>query len=144
MSNNVLGCSSLWVADCEHRGVWCGISRTKVASVLASIWSSTGECAVAVMNMDVVLWKGGHLGVIRHLSWMVQCTSQDAESHLSAPSPLPQHHIHVHHCHSTLTGTASYWSQHGDSFCSTNTTSHTPEFTVRYPQRTTFQGIITH
>jgi len=33
---------------------------------------------------------------------------------------LPQHHIHVYHCHSTLTDTPSYWSQHGDSFCSTN------------------------
>jgi hypothetical protein len=58
MSNNSLGCSSRWVADCELRGVWCGISRTKAATVLASIWGSTGERAVAVMNMDVVLWKG--------------------------------------------------------------------------------------
>ena len=33
----------------------------------------------------------------------------DAESHLGAP--IPQHHIHVYHCHSTLTGTASYWRQ---------------------------------
>jgi len=56
MSNNALGCSSLWVADCELRCVGCGISRTKAASVLASIWGSTGECAVAVMSMDVVLW----------------------------------------------------------------------------------------
>jgi len=76
MSNNVLGCSSRWVANCELRGVWCGISRKKAASVLASTWSSTGECAVAVMNMDVVLWKGSHLGAIRHLSWMVRCSSQ--------------------------------------------------------------------
>jgi len=53
MSNNALGCSSLWVADCELRCVGCGISRTKAASVLASIWGSTGECAVAVMSMDV-------------------------------------------------------------------------------------------
>jgi len=59
MSNNALGCSSRWVADCELRGVWCGISRTKAAPVLASIWGSTSECAVAVMNMVVVLWKGG-------------------------------------------------------------------------------------
>ena len=73
MSNNALGCSSRWVADCELWGVWCGISRTKAASVLASIWGSTSECAVAVMNMDVVLWKGDHLGAIRHLSWMVRC-----------------------------------------------------------------------
>jgi len=29
---------------------------------------------------------------------------------------LPQHYIHVHHCHSTLTGTASYWSQHEGRF----------------------------
>ena len=55
MSNNALRCNSRWVTDCELRGVWCGISRTKDASVLASIWGSTGECAVAVMNMDVVL-----------------------------------------------------------------------------------------
>jgi len=59
-------------------------------------------------------------------------------------SPLPQHHIHVHQCHSTLTGTTSYWSQHGCSFCSANTTSHTPQFTVRYPPRTAPRGIITH
>jgi hypothetical protein len=36
--------------------------------MLASISSSTGECAVAVMNMDVVLWKGGHIGANWHLS----------------------------------------------------------------------------
>jgi hypothetical protein len=35
------------------------ISRTKVASVLASIRGCTGGCAVAVMNMVVVRWKGG-------------------------------------------------------------------------------------
>jgi hypothetical protein len=58
MSNNALGCSSRWVADCELRGVWCGISTTKAASVLASIWGSTGECAIAMMDMDVALWKG--------------------------------------------------------------------------------------
>jgi len=42
------------------------ISRTKATSVLASIRGSTGECAVAVMDIDVVLWKGGggHSGVI--------------------------------------------------------------------------------
>jgi len=28
MSNNALGCSSLWVTDCELRGVWCGVSST--------------------------------------------------------------------------------------------------------------------
>jgi len=66
----------------------------------------------------------------------------DAESHLSGP--LPQHHIHVHHCHSALTGTTSYWNQYGCSFCFINTKSHTPEFTVRYPPWTTSQGIITH
>jgi len=65
-----------WVAGCELRGVWCDISRTKAASVLAAIWGGPSECAVAVMNMDVVLWNGGHLGAIRHLSWMVRCSSQ--------------------------------------------------------------------
>ena len=39
-----------------------------VEQKLRPCWGSTGECAVAVMNMDVVLWKGGHLGAIRHLS----------------------------------------------------------------------------
>jgi len=117
MSNNVLGWSLRWVADCELRGVWCGISRTRAASMLASIWGSTGESAVAVMMCGAA--EGGPF----------RCD--------------PQHHIHVHRCHSTLTSTASYWSQHGCSFYSTNTTSHTPEFTVRYPMQATSQGIIT-
>jgi hypothetical protein len=76
MSNNALGCSSRWVADCDSRVCDVVISRTKAASMLASIWVGTGEYAMAVMNMDVVLWKEGHLGVIRHLSWMVWCSSQ--------------------------------------------------------------------
>jgi len=41
--------------------------------VLASIRGITGDCAVAVMNMDVVLWKGDHLGAI------VRCGSQHCD-----------------------------------------------------------------
>ena len=37
---------------CQYDDV---ITGTKAAPVLASIWGSTGECAVAVMDMDVVL-----------------------------------------------------------------------------------------
>jgi hypothetical protein len=29
MSNNALGCSSRWVANCELRGVWCGVGITE-------------------------------------------------------------------------------------------------------------------
>ena len=71
MSNNALRRIARWVADCELWGVWSSIRGTKAASVLASIW---GECAMAVMNMDV--WKGGPLGAIRHLSRLVRCSPQ--------------------------------------------------------------------
>ena len=33
-------------------------SRTQAVSVLAPICCSTGDCAVAVINMDMVLWMG--------------------------------------------------------------------------------------
>jgi len=42
------------------------------------------------------------------------------------------------------TSKTSYWSQQECSFRSTNTTSHSQEFTVRYTPRTTSQGIITN
>jgi hypothetical protein len=74
--------------------------------------------------MDWVQWNRKHKTVLQkepRTTATLRTTShhsRHAESHLEAP--LLQHHIHVYHCHSTLTGTASYWSQHGDSFCSTN------------------------
>jgi len=36
MSNNALGRSLRWVADCELRGVWCGVSRTKASNKTSS------------------------------------------------------------------------------------------------------------
>jgi hypothetical protein len=52
----------------DSRVCYVVLVEPKALSMMASILGSTGECAVAVMNMDVVLWKGGHLGAIRHLS----------------------------------------------------------------------------
>ena len=55
------------LADCE---LLCDvvIRGTKAASLLASICGVPGECALAVMNIDVVLWKGGQLGATEYLS----------------------------------------------------------------------------
>ena len=67
----------------------------------------------------------------------------DAELYLGAP--LPQHHIHVYHRHSTHTPVVHHTGANTETaFVLLITTSQTQEFTVCYPSRTTSQGIITH